>query len=389
MKSPRIFIEGMGLVDVHFSGVGQYILGILRGLDEQLRHVTDSGALAPEVFVVIPRGTTDRFDSFGFRHLRAKVLPLSAHRASKLWNRGRMFPLDLWCGRGVYIFPRFVDMPLLFSRSAVVVYDLSFERFPEFAEPRTASFLSRGVRRSVERASRVITISRSARDEIVDFYHLPPDRVVVATPAADPAQFHRRGDDEIAAVKQRYGISGDYLLSLSNLEPRKNIDGLIDAYCALADRVRETVGLLLVGQVGWRAEGLDAKIAERVAQGFRIMRPSRYVSDADRPALLSGAKLLVYPSHYEGFGLPALEALACGVPVITSNSSSLPEVVGNLGIMVDSRDTIALRDAIVAALGDYPALSARIRHDGPAHAARFSWAASARVFLDVAEGLAR
>jgi glycosyltransferase involved in cell wall biosynthesis len=129
--------------------------------------------------------------------------------------------------------------------------------------------------------------------------------------------------------------------------------------------------------------------AEDPAGGYRIVRPSRYVSDADKPAIISGATLLVYPSHYEGFGIPPLEALACGVPVITSDNSSLPQAGGELAIMVDSRDTTALREAIVGALDDYPSLSERIRRDGSAHAARFSWTASAQVFLDAAESLAR
>jgi glycosyltransferase involved in cell wall biosynthesis len=385
----RIFIEGMGLVDDHFSGVGQYILGILRGLDELAERAATSGDAMPDIVVVIPRGTSAKFASFGFRHIRHRALPTTFHRTSKLWRKGRMFPIDLWCGRGVYIFPRFVDMPLAFSRSAVVVYDLSYERFPEYSDERNAAFLSEGVRRSVRRAGRVIAISDHAKGEIMQFYGLPADRVVVATPAVDTGRMHRATDEEIAAAKRRYGIEGEYLLALSNLEPRKNVEGLVDAYCALPAGTRERLSLLLVGEMGWRSEALQQKIQDRVAGGYRIVRPSRYVSDADKPAIISGATLLVYPSHYEGFGIPPLEALACSVPVITSDNSSLPQAGGGLAIMVDSRDTTALREAIVGALDDYPSLSERIRRDGSAHAARFSWTASAQVFLDAAESLAR
>jgi glycosyltransferase involved in cell wall biosynthesis len=385
MKQTKIYIDGLGLVDGHFSGIGQYILGILRGIDQIIDDKKYNGETYPDVRVVIPRDSLKRFKSFEFKNIGYKRLPLSFYYVAGLWHRGKMFPIDLWCGRGTYIFPRFVDMPLLFSKSAMVIYDISFELFREYSDERNAQFLSNGIKRSLKRTSKVITISQNARKEIIDFYKVPENKVVVATPAVDGMYFYRRNKEEVEEVKRKYKIKGDYILALSNLEPRKNLDGLVDAYCSLPAHIRKDTGLLLVGVNGWKIEKLFDKILGKVKEGYNIMRPAHYVADEDKPALISGAKLLVYPSHYEGFGIPPLEALACGVPVITADNSSLPEVVGDIGTMVESKDTMAIGNAISEALKTLPELSKRMQTEGPAKAREFSWDKSARTFLEVVE----
>lgn len=389
MKREKIFIEGLGLVDGHFSGIGQYILGILQGIDQIIGAEKLAGNNPPEVKVVIPWDTVDRFKSFKFKHIGYKRLPLRFRYVAALWHRGKMFPLDLYCGRGTYIFPRFVDMPLLFSKSAMVIYDISFELYKEYSDERNAIFLSAGVNRSLANTSKVITISQNARKEIVDFYNVPEEKVVIATPAVDQRYFYKRSKEDIERVKRKYKIKGEYVLALSNLEPRKNLDGLVDAYCALPKSITKDTGLLLVGVNGWKIEKLFDKIISKVTEGYNIQRPSQYVTDEDKPGIISGAKLLVYPSHYEGFGMPPLEALACGVPVITADNSSLPEVVKGVGTMVNSTDIPSLTDAIKKALEDNESLAEKIKTAGPAQAERFSWTKSAQVFLDVAKEISK
>lgn len=380
-KRQKVFFEGLGLVDGHFSGVGQYILGILHGIDEVIEQKKYKGESYPEVKVIIPKDCVTRFKSFGFKNIGYKKLPLSFYYVAGLWHKGKMFPIDLWCGKATYIFPRFVDMPLLFSNSAMVVYDISFELFKQYSDEKNAVFLSRGIKRSLKRTNKVITISQNARKEILEFYKLPKEKVVVATPAVDQKYFFKRSLEEIEFVKRKYKITGDYILALSNLEPRKNLDGLVDAYCQLPQSLTEKTGLLLVGVNGWKIEKLFDKIVGKVHEGYNIMRPAHYINDRDKPAIISGAKLLVYPSHYEGFGMPPLEALACGVPVITADNSSLPEVVKGVGIMVKSTDTAGLSHAIEQELLD----PSNVIHAGPAQAEKFSWTRSGEVFLQVAE----
>lgn len=183
MAMKTIYIEGLGLVEGHFSGVGQYILGILRGLDAILEDDKYAGKQTPKVRVIIPKDTVGKFHTFGFKHIGYKSFPLSFRVMSALWHRGKMPPLDLWCGKGIYIFPRFVDMPLAFSKSAaLVIFDLSYELHRQYSDEGNAIFLSKGVRQSIKNTQKVIAISHNARRELIDFYGLPPEKVVLPPP---------------------------------------------------------------------------------------------------------------------------------------------------------------------------------------------------------------
>lgn len=378
----NVYIEGLGLIESHFSGIGQYILGIVRGLDEILEVKKIAGEKVPNIRVVIPYDSVKKFKKYGFKHIGYKTFPLSFRYMSALNHRSKLPPIDLWCGSGFYIFTRFAAMPLALSKYAVVVYDISFELYSQFSDEGNARFLSPRTKAAVAGAVKTVTISQNAKKEIVDFYKTDESNVLIATPAADQRTLYRRSEKEIDHVKTKYGIKGDYILSLSNLEPRKNLDGLVDAYCNLPKEITDTTKLLLVGVNGWKTEKLFTKIIGKVNEGFNIIRPSHYIDDEDKPAILSGAKMLVYPSHYEGFGMPPLEALACGTPVVTANNSSLPEVVGDLAIQVDSTDTLAIEGAIASTLKDKD-LQARIITDGPKQAENFDWKKSAETYYDL------
>lgn len=383
MSHKTIFIDGLGLVDGHFSGIGQYILGTLRGIDAILEKEKLAGNKVPRIKVIIPFDELRKFKAFKFKHLEAKRFPLPFRYMAALWHRGKLPPVDLWCGRGHYIFTRFVAMPLLFSDYSIIVYDLSFELHKEYSDDGNARFLSLGTKKSVERATNVFTISENAKREISQVYDISAQRIHVATPAADQRYFYRRSQAEIRAVKDKYGIKGSYVLALSNLEPRKNLDTLVDAYCSLPRTLRSKYQLLLVGVSGWKTDALFDKIINKVQSGFNITRPSKYVSDKDKAAIISGASLLVYPSHYEGFGMPPLEALACGVPVITADNSSLPEVVGKSGVMLDHLDTAGFTKAMQEHLDNIQTLTAESAIKGPLQARHFSWEKSAQTYWDV------
>jgi alpha-1,3-rhamnosyl/mannosyltransferase len=387
MKQKTIFIDGLGLVDGHFSGVGQYILGILRGLDELIEDAKYKEGPVPKIVVIIPRDSIAKFKKFRFKNIAYKKFPLPFRYVAALWHRGKLPPIDLWCGRGTYIFPRFVDMPLLFNKSMLVIYDLSFELHREYSDEGNANFLSKHVRKSVNRSKKIITISKNARKEITDFYKIPESMVKVAYPATDPQLFYRRSVKEIERVKQKYHVEGNYILALSNLEPRKNLAALVNAYCELPRDLTDKYALLLVGVSGWKTQALFNHIVKKVDEGYNIIRPSKYVLDEDKPAIISGASLLVYPSHYEGFGMPPVEALACGIPVITANNSSLPEAVGKAGQLINIDDEGLLVKTMQESLGSIDKLSRQTLQKGPERASTFSWKASAQVFLDAAKEL--
>ena len=385
-KQKTIFIDGLGLVDGHFSGIGQYIFGILSGMDELIDEQIASGTTPLKIRVIVPYNEVERFRNFNFKHIHYTRFPLPFRVMSALWHRGKMVPLDLLYGKGIYIFPRFVSMPLVFSKSILVIYDISFELYRQYSDEGNAKFLSEAVKKSIQKTNKTITISINAKQEIVKFYEKEDNEVLIATPATDPRLFYRRSKEEIDAVKLKYGIKGNYILALSNLEPRKNLQTLVDAYCALPEDILETTALLLVGVSGWKTDKLFDDIIDKVHTGYNIIRPSHYVSDKDKPAILSGASALVYPSHYEGFGMPPLEALACGTPVVTANNSSLPEVVEGAGIMLDSTDTSGYTDAILKILRSED-IPKKTLLDGPARAESFSWKRSAQTFLDAAKEL--
>jgi len=383
----RIYIEGLGLIEGHFSGVGQYILGVLRGLDELIDEARYDGTPYPEIRVIIPYDTVKRFKSFNFKNIGYKTFPMSFKIMGGLWYRGKLPPIDLWCGKGSYIFTRFVNMPLLYNKCATVIYDLSYEFYRQYSDERNASFLSKRVRESLENTDTVIAISQNAKKEIVNFYKLSDSHVVVATPATDPRFFYRRSYKEITRVKQEYEINGEYILALSNLEPRKNVDALVRVFCQLPKNTTKDISLLLVGVNGWKTEQLFQEIIDKVERGFNIIRPSKYVLDKDKPAIISGAKMLIYPSHYEGFGMPPLEALACGVPVITADNSSLPEVIGEAGLAVPSNSDEELLKATKFYLANNKELQLEMVQAGPDRAEAFSWRESAKTFIKVAEDL--
>lgn len=386
----KVFIDGLGLVDGHFSGVGQYILGIVRGIDELIEDAQNRGEpVQKEFYVTIPLRSEKRFKEFKFKHIKYRRYPLPFRYIAGLWSRKKMPWIDVWFGRGDYIFPRFADMPLLFNKSRVLtIFDLSYELHRQYSDEGNAKFLSSAVKSSLPRAETIITISESAKREIIDFYKIAASRVKVATPAVDQTHFYRRSSDEVKFIKQKYGIKAKhYILALSNLEPRKNLEALVDAYCSLSADVRKDTALLLVGVNGWKSDALFEKILKKVEEGYNIIRPSKYVSDQDKPAIISGASLLAYPSHYEGFGMPPLEALACGVPVITANNSSLPEVVATAGVMLGSNDVKGLTKEIERHLRNIESITAKTITAGPERAKAFSWKKSAQIYLDAIGGL--
>ncbi len=384
-KKQTIFFDGLGLVEGHFSGVGQYILGILRGIDKIIDDKKNMQEPYHRVKVIIPYDTVGKFKSFKFRNIEYKPAPIPFRIMSVLWSRNKLPPIDLFCGKGFYVFPRFVSMPLLFSKSAIVIYDISFELCREFSNEENAKFLSSSVKKSINSSNKIITISKNAKKEIVNFYNVNNNDVAVATPAADPYFLYRRSNSEIENIKRKYGIEGDYILALSNLEPRKNLGSLVEAFCRLPKKLTNQNSLLLVGVNGWKTDQLFDDIVDKVKEGYKIIRPSQYVSDEDKAAIISGAKVLVYPSHYEGFGMPPLEALSCGTPVITADNSSLPEVVGEAKFMVNSHDINGIKNKIIEVLNK-PSIQNLAITTGPERAKLFSWEKSAQTFIDIAEG---
>ena len=271
--------------------------------------------------------------------------------------------------------PPFAPCPVVVS-----IHDLSFEHLPQTFNRRSRAQLRFTVRRSAKSAARVLALSEHARQDIISTYKLAPDHVT-AIPIAAPTHFCPVEDEkELQRVRQTYGINRAYILSVGSIQPRKNLARLLSAY----ERLRQTRSpgslpqLVLVGKRAWlfretlkAIEGLGKDV---IATG--------YVPEADLPALYSGALCFVYPSFFEGFGLPPLEAMKCGTPVITGDRTSLPEVVGDAGVMVNPFDINAIASAI-ASIVDGPKLHARLKIKSLERARIFDWQQTARRTLEV------
>ena len=267
--------------------------------------------------------------------------------------------------------------PVRRAKRVVSIHDLTLILSPQWHPAKRLREMSPGLRASAEAADRIIAISQATKDDIVTHLGIDPARVAVVPLAVD-ASFRPWPRAEIDAALAPFGLThGSYLLFLGTLEPRKNIGRLLDAVDTLG---REVGPLVLAGADGWGNDALRARLADLGALGR--VRSLGYVPEPLRPPLLAGARTFVFPSLYEGFGLPPLEAMACGTPVVTSRVSALPEVVGDAALLVDPLDVDELAGAI-RRLWDDEALRADLRARGLARARQFTWDVTARLTLDV------
>jgi glycosyltransferase involved in cell wall biosynthesis len=258
--------------------------------------------------------------------------------------------------------------------TVITVHDLSFLRYPETHPAARVKFMASRLPRAVESATYVITDSEFVRQELIAEYSLPPEKVVAILLGAGE-EFVPQPAEKVGSVLSRYGLQDQqYLLAVGTLEPRKNLVTAIRAFADLPASVRREYSLVLAGLWGWHNEELDKLLGPLVARGE--VKVLGFVPDHDLPALYAGALLFVYPSLYEGFGLPPLEAMACGTPVISSNRASLPEVVGDAGIQVEAKDVAALKEAMLRLI-ESPEERARCSVLGLERARRFSWAKTA------------
>lgn len=273
--------------------------------------------------------------------------------------------------------PPFSPCPVVVS-----IHDLSFEHLPQTFKWRSRKQLRITVRRSAREASQVIALSEYARNDIIETYQVSPEKIS-AIPLAAAAHFRPLDDEEeLQRVRQTYGIEGDYILTVGAIQPRKNLSRLVAAYARLRHAKPEVKlpKLVLAGKCAWMYDETLRAIKELELGDAVIV--TGYVPERDLPALYSGALCFVYPSYFEGFGLPPLEAMQCGVPVIVGNRTSLPEVVGTAGILVDPFEVDALAAALERVVSDSN-LRTELSVQGLARAKLFNWQATARQTLAV------
>ncbi|TFW38970.1 glycosyltransferase family 1 protein [Pseudomonas putida] len=259
-------------------------------------------------------------------------------------------------------------------------HDLSPFTWAHCHTPQIARYLQKELKLTLERADALITVSHHTRKELADYFGWPLERIH-AVPLASSPQFHPRTPQALRETLARHGLElGGYSLFVGTIEPRKNIETLLNAYGRLPLALRQRWPLILSGYHGWRSEAIHSRIAQAQQEGWA--RYLGFVASEDLPLLFAGARLFTFPSHYEGFGLPVLEAMSSGVPVVCSNSSSLPEVAGSAALMCAPDDVEGLTGLLHQGLEDEAWRSAAVQR-GLLHAGGFSWERCAQGTVEV------
>ena len=264
--------------------------------------------------------------------------------------------------------------------SVVTVHDLVAYLYPETIPHKYAVYMRWLLRKVVKRADLIISVSHSTKQDLIDILKVEPERIVVVHEAAQASFRYEPDEQRLARVCRHHGIYGPFIYHVGNIEPRKNLLRLLRAFLSLREQLKDDVRLVITGQKGWLTSKLFGAMKQMDLGDWVVF--TGYVPHEHLPLLMNAAEAFVFPSLYEGFGLPVLEAMSCGTPVLTSDISSLPEIVGNAALLVDPTDEDAIAAGIKQLLEDTE-LRRRLAAAGLEQASRFSWQRAARETLAV------
>lgn len=263
------------------------------------------------------------------------------------------------------------------GKTVTVVHDMTYKAFPETVHQVTKRNLEKHLKTSCDRADKIVTVSEFSKQEIRNYLNIPEDKIIVMPNGIDENLYHvNYTKEQCLKVLKKYKIEQPYLLYLGTLEPRKNIERLIRAYGMIKDRKTDIPKLVIAGKKGWMFEAIFQTVHDLKLENEIIF--TDYVEEKEVPLLMKAAELFIFPSLYEGFGLPPLEAMACGTAVISSNTSSLPEVIGDAGILIDPFKEEEIAQAIEELLTNEQ-LRIQLEEKGKKRAACYSWENSTKV----------
>ena len=373
MGPVRVAIDARKL---HDYGIGTYLRNLLHHLG-RLDHDTD-------YVLLCRRGDETETDSFGanFRVVTERSPNYSVREQISV-------PLALRrAGAELFHAPHYVLPPLTPCRSIVTIHDCIHLRFPQYLPSRLAHAYARAqIWTAIRRASRILTVSQASKEDLLTFFDVPEERITVIPNAIDERFRVPPSEEEMVRIRERYQLPRRFIMYAGNVKPHKNLERLIDAFRLIRQGGHDDLGLLVTG-----SEVSKYATLRRAVHRYHLHRHVRFLGyqpTATLAALYHLADVFVFPSLYEGFGLSPLEALACGTPVVSSNVSSLPEVLGDAAILTDPYAAESIAEGIARALDDGP-LRAELRRKGLARAEAFSWEHSVtevrRIYGEVAAG---
>jgi len=348
------------------AGIGQYIMHLVQAL-------ADVDQRNEFILLQSRKDRSSIVDQPNFK--RVPIWTPSHHRLEQLTLRFEVSRLDM----DILHSPDFIPPFRRNCKSVITVHDLAFLLYPNFLTQESARYYGQ-IDQAVRRKDHIIAVSEATKHDLVQRLGVPDGKVSVIYEASAPEYRPLPADEARRYVSDKYDLIQDYVFFVSTIEPRKNVPGLLKAYRGLLDAYKLKVKLVLAGGYGWLSDEVMATV-ERLRLGDDVRFLGR-VPTADLPYLYNAARVLVHPSFYEGFGLPPLEAMACGTPVVVSNVSALPEVVGDAGLLVDPNDLSELTVGMYRALTDEQ-LRQDMIHKGLARAAVFSWDKAGRQTLEV------
>jgi len=245
----------------------------------------------------------------------------------------------------INLFFNYYIPPGVKGKKVVMIHDMAYMAYPETVNRKTYYMLKMNVKKAAKKADKIITISEFSKNEIMKYLGIPAEKIEVMPVGVDTKVFHVCNDrDKIENTKSKYGIEGEYILYLGTLEPRKNIVRMIDAYAKLKKEQKDVPKFVFAGRKGWMYDEIFEKVKEYGLEEDVIF--TGYIDQGDAPLLMNGASAFLFVSLYEGFGMPVLEAMACGTPVITANAASMPEVIGDCGLLADPMSADSIKECM-------------------------------------------
>lgn len=380
----KIAFESQLLMEAEKTGIGWVADGILR----QLRRQRPEDTMQLNYFKLRNRSagrpaSMEEYVQLGFQDVSARF-SFSLYRM--IWNVLPL-PYSWFFGKDtdVTVFFNYYIPPGVKGKKITIFHDMAYKRFPETVRARTKMMLDSNMEQACRRADAILTVSEFSKREVLEYLPVSPEKITVMPLGIRSERFHTGyTEEQIGAAREKYRLPKEYLLYLGTLEPRKNIERLVEAYGVLRQRNADVPPLILAGRKGWMYDTIFAKIQELGLEQY--VCSTGYVENEAVPLLIAGAVAFLFPSIYEGFGMPPLEAMACGTPVLTANVSSMPEVAGDSAVLVDPFSVESIAEGMER-LVEKPDLRRELSERGIRRASQFTWERSAGIVSEVMQRL--